>query len=122
MGGPVKTNDEKAAARRRLYSSPAWKALRRRALKRAGFRCEECGTAARRLSCHHVQAVSEGGPEVPELDGVQILCWPCHSKEHRELNRRTAVRWWRPGKKSTNATKDVLAGMRRQAKSEQVAL
>lgn len=59
-----------------------WDALRAAALDRDGHRCTvarliggECST---RLDVHHLIPVSEGGPVLPDLDGVVTVCATHH--------------------------------------------
>ena len=65
---------------RPIYRSRAWQALRAEALRRAGWRCAHCGGYAREV--HHKVPVAQGGPEIPGLTGVLVLCKDCHVREH----------------------------------------
>lgn len=55
-----------------------WDALRAAALARDANRCTVArlfgGHCTPRLDVHHVIPVSEGGPELPSLDGVLTAC------------------------------------------------
>ena len=65
----------------RIYiHSPAWKARRERAIRRAGNRCQVCGER-KRLQVHHVSYANLGH----ELDeDLTVMCFGCHF----------AVTWW----------------------------
>jgi len=56
-----------------------WNELRKQALERAGYRCEQCGRTGR-LHVHHIIPVSEGGSH--DLSNLMVLCPHCHSKMH----------------------------------------
>lgn len=77
-----------------LYRTPEWIDLRARALARDGHRCTVArilgGACSARLDVHHLIPVSEGGPELPDLDGVVTTC----SKHHPTLEalRRFVLR------------------------------
>jgi hypothetical protein len=59
-------------------NSPQWGQRRREALRRAGYRCIECG-ATEGLEVHHL-TYERLGYERPE--DLTVLCNPCHAKEH----------------------------------------
>ena len=55
-----------------IYGTAAWKRLRRAALQAANWRCARChryGTEA-----HHLVPLASGGPALPPLAGLEILC------------------------------------------------
>jgi 5-methylcytosine-specific restriction endonuclease McrA len=60
--------------------------VRRAALKRARYRCERCGEQEQ-LEVHHI-----GNRQDRSLFNAQVLCVPCHSKEHRERRLLTFKR------------------------------
>jgi 5-methylcytosine-specific restriction endonuclease McrA len=64
-----------------------WRALRLEALRRDGFRCQDCG-ARGRLEVHHVRSVREA-PELGfDLANLKSLCPSCHVREtRRELGQ-----------------------------------
>lgn len=49
------------------------------AMKRAGYRCERCGSRVP-LQCHHVVFRSHGRVDSP--GNLKVLCLRCHEKEH----------------------------------------
>ena len=63
------------------YSTRAWQGLRKLALDRDGWRCQQCGKAGR-LEVDHVVAVRDGG-EFWQLSNLQSLCRRCHLKKTR---------------------------------------
>jgi hypothetical protein len=72
----------------RIYlKSSQWQARRERELRRAGRRCEKCGTAATRtakgnwagLNVHHL-TYERLGNETP--GDLIVLCRSCHEQEH----------------------------------------
>jgi 5-methylcytosine-specific restriction endonuclease McrA len=67
-------------------SITSWGSVRREVLRRDGHTCQDCGLVARKigsyqteegLEVHHIQPVSEGGPEFDEENCV-TLCHACH--------------------------------------------
>ena len=57
----------------------AGKWSKRKALKRAGYRCAECG-ATQDLQVHHIVPVSVGGGD--NQRNLQVLCDKCHRRAH----------------------------------------
>ncbi len=47
---------------------------------RAGNKCERCGCTNAGLHVHHKRPVCEGGTN--DLEGLELLCGPCHSGHH----------------------------------------
>ena len=73
------------------HHSPAWKAVRRRALERDGFRCVKCGRMGD-LEVHHHDRRSA---KFYDLDAVVTLCRRHHIEAHvgerRKLDPRRAA-------------------------------
>ena len=68
-----------------------WQTARRRAIKRADWRCERC-TAPGRLEVHHIEPLHKGG-EPFDMTNLQVLCRNCHIEvEHGEQS--AAYREW----------------------------
>lgn len=69
-----------------LYHSPAWRELRDAALARDGNRCTVArllgGRCSPLLHAHHLVPVGEGGPHLPDLDGVITTCARHHPRLH----------------------------------------
>jgi hypothetical protein len=65
-----------------LYSTAEWLDLSARAKARDGHRCTVArllgGPCSDTLHAHHLIPVSEGGPELPDLDGVITACASHH--------------------------------------------
>jgi 5-methylcytosine-specific restriction endonuclease McrA len=100
-GTPLpRENRARKAKRKAEYQaflrSPEWKAIRKGALERAGYRCEElipnplarrergvslmrC-TATRRLTVHHMTYARFGGRELPR--DLKTLCKEHHDARH----------------------------------------
>ncbi|MYA88737.1 MAG: HNH endonuclease [Boseongicola sp. SB0662_bin_57] len=69
------------ATNRKDAKGGKWRRARRRAIRRAGNRCERCG-APPPLQVHHKTPLSEGGhPRDPE--NLQALCPSCHGTFHQ---------------------------------------
>lgn len=87
---------------RDLYHTAAWRKLREAALRRDGNRCGigrllggECSGV---LMVHHLVPVNEGGPLLPELDGVLTVCASHHPRLHafrRAVLTRSEPSWKR---------------------------
>jgi len=60
-------------------ASPAWKKKRQEAFKSHGRTCQRCGKRARRLHVHHKTYRRLFREEMADLE---VLCIPCHKKEH----------------------------------------
>ena len=58
-----------------------WERFRRRLLDARGWRCERCGLAGK-LEVHHKRPLQEGGTAF-DPENCEILCAPCHIREHR---------------------------------------
>ena len=76
-----------------FYKSRAWRQLRREALQRDHYLCQDCMAAKARgemirpraaTVVHHMQPV-ELRPDLSlDLDNLISLCDPCHNKRHPE--------------------------------------
>jgi len=67
---------------RHVLRSRRWPALRQQALRRDGFACVECG-ARGRLEVDHIKPVRTHPHLAWELDNLQTLCGPCHTRKTR---------------------------------------
>lgn len=65
-----------------IYRTPQWQALRFKAKRRDGWKCVKCGTAGR-LEVDHVKPIRTHPELAYELDNLQSLCVPCHSRKTR---------------------------------------
>lgn len=59
--------------------SRAWLWIRKRALHRAGYKCERC-RSHEHLHVHHKTYARFGGNELPE--DLMVLCVDCHTVQH----------------------------------------
>jgi 5-methylcytosine-specific restriction endonuclease McrA len=66
----------------RVLRDRRWPALRQAALRRDDYRCRSCG-ARGRLEVDHVRPVRDAPELAFELDNLQSLCGPCHSRKTR---------------------------------------
>lgn len=80
--GLNRKRSEWAAYSKRVTKSQRWKALRKQALKRDGFRCVQC-PERRRLEVDHIQPVRTH-PELSfVLSNLQTLCGRHHAQKTR---------------------------------------
>lgn len=61
----------------RATSSPGWRAMRERVLRRDGRRCHYCGDLAETVD--HVVPASEGGTN--DMTNLVAACWPCNRRK-----------------------------------------
>ena len=74
------------------YQTPEHRAWRMHVLKRAGFKCENCGAQFRTLYADHIHEIKDGGSLLDPANG-QCLCGQCHNtKTIRERKARLAKR------------------------------
>jgi len=72
-----------------FYWSSEWKALRRAALQRANWRCENCGwpvDGPGQAHCDHIEEVKVRPELALELSNVRILCRACHNASHNRTH------------------------------------
>ena len=69
-----------------IYSTAAWKSLRLAALQAGGWRCSRCRRYGN--EAHHLVPLASGGPVLPPLAGLEILCRRCHLENHKPSARR----------------------------------
>ena len=70
---------------REVYRTREWALLRLAKLRSTNWRCEQCGKYAREV--HHLVPLHAGGPALPPLDGLRVLCRVCHHGIHRTARR-----------------------------------
>ena len=86
-----------------------WRKVRRRVLKRAGWRCEKCGKPGGPFEVDHVRPMKRGG-DAWDMANLQALCRrPCHADKTREENRG------RPRTAGERAWRDLVAEFRGEA-------
>lgn len=84
--------------KQRIYNSKEWRALRTAKLERDPL-CEECKRRDKWVSAtcvHHIIPIETAHTfedmkrlAFCGLDGLQSLCYQCHSDIHKELNSRS---------------------------------
>ena len=63
--------------------SSEWLVLRKQALERAEFSCEDCGKTGVPLQVHHIEYPKSF--EDDSVDNLVVLCEMCHFKEHNRV-------------------------------------
>jgi 5-methylcytosine-specific restriction protein A len=74
----VKRKAKKKAKYAAHLRSPSFRALRKQAFERDGYRCVDCG-AEEQLQCDH-ETYARFGREL--LEDVVTRCKPCHMRRH----------------------------------------
>jgi len=59
-----------------------WESIRKKALKRDGYQCGNCGST-NRLHVHHIVPLSKDGTN--NLSNLRTLCEGCHKKLHPHM-------------------------------------
>ena len=77
---PTEFDDEKPRRIKRYSKNPV---LYYKALAKAGWKCELCGSDIR-LNIHHKDKIHENHT----LNNLQVLCWNCHKRQHWEGKRK----------------------------------
>jgi len=69
---------------------PDWNVRREYIVRKAGFKCEDCGESEDILDVHHLQPLAKGGNHARE--NLIALCRSCHAEYHKnhELGRPDA--------------------------------
>lgn len=93
------------AQKKRFYKSKAWQIVRRAALMRDNFECQECKRLGRvttidpridkhkQLDVDHVLEIEEYPEKALELDNLRTLCVRCHNDKHGRVFKRQPRRW-----------------------------
>ena len=69
-------------------SGRRWRAVKRQAHERDGWRCRAPGCAkAGALEAHHIVAIEDGG-EPYDLDNILSYCRGCHIAHHRRQRQQ----------------------------------
>lgn len=63
-----------------LLRDPRWQRKRLEIMRRANFRCEDCGSDRRTLNVHHERY--DGLPWESPGDALACLCEGCHERRH----------------------------------------
>ena len=64
-----------------VLDKETWKRIRRRELRRAGYKCEICGYRGKGLHCHEIWEYDDE-KKIQRLVGYKILCERCHLAHH----------------------------------------
>lgn len=79
---PCLSNEYKIMPYKEYLQTDHWKQTRKKALKKAKYKCELCGSKEN-LNAHH-KTYERKGNELPE--DLIVLCEICHSTHHNKLN------------------------------------
>lgn len=67
-----------------VYRSKRWKSVRFLTKRRDGWKCVKCGASGVRLEVDHIKAIRDAPDLAYDMDNLQTLCVPCHSRKTRE--------------------------------------
>ena len=73
-----------------FYSSPEWRALRRRVVARDGYACVLCGTSVRgkgQSRVDHVESIKARPDLALSAANCRTLCAPCDNRRHSSKGR-----------------------------------
>ena len=71
---------------RNIYRSKRWQIVRRKVIKRDGYRCRSCGRAGR-LEVDHLVPIAQGGDPF-DMSNLESKCRACHIGKTRNQNRQ----------------------------------
>lgn len=75
---------------RKVYVSNRWVKVRKIALERDNYLCQDCvenKSISNASEVHHIKPLDVGG-EAYDLDNLISLCHECHMKRHSELDKK----------------------------------
>lgn len=78
-----------------FYDTPAWKAVRRLALIRDGYRCTVCGCCVRgkgQARVDHIHGITERPDLALALSNLRTLCPACDNQAHREKRSNDKIK------------------------------
>lgn len=81
MGDPGRKKE--TLKKQGFYQKAAWRRLRRQALERDHYLCQECLRHRRftkATEVHHKKPVEKYPELALELDNLESLCWTCHEQ------------------------------------------
>lgn len=93
IAGPKKPKVVSKIRRTKLQAYTAdWDAISALVKKRAGYKCQKCGTTEGPFEADHIIPVAKGGLTV--LFNLACLCWKCHSKRagHKHLFKKRIMK------------------------------
>ena len=73
-----------------IYSSSAWKKIRRVALTRANGLCEQCmkqGKISYVEDVHHIIPIKDDIKKAYDISNLICLCRSCHIEAHKSIDR-----------------------------------
>lgn len=73
------------------YTSAKWKRVRSTALRRDGYRCQECrryGKYVEATVVHHKKHADEHPELAYDIENLVSLCTACHEKAHPEKGNK----------------------------------
>lgn len=71
----------------KFYHSKAWKLVRKQALARDHYLCQEClrqGIVRTANTVHHIIPIKDDFKKRLKLDNLETICLEHHNQEHRE--------------------------------------
>ena len=76
-----------------FYHKPAWRKIRRQALQRDHYLCQNClrsGKITQATEVHHIMELESFPSLALELSNLESLCWQCHedtkhTKDHPHI-------------------------------------
>jgi Restriction endonuclease len=90
---------------------PDWGVRKKRALRTAGYRCEDCGAHDHTLDVHHIVPIANHSD-----DNLLALCSSCHAAYHR--NRELGRIDPQGNRKTYSAVKDALLELAIEEKTD----
>lgn len=82
-GGLEKNASKNDLKKQGFYHTPAWRSLRRLALQRDHYLCQNCLRQKRiekATEVHHVKPIADYPELALTLDNLESLCWSCHEQ------------------------------------------
>jgi 5-methylcytosine-specific restriction protein A len=76
-----------------FYHTPAWRKIRKLALQRDHYLCQECLKAdkiTRATEVHHIETANDNPDKALTLDNLVSLCWDCHEKTKTKKKMKNA--------------------------------
>lgn len=80
-----------------FYHKPAWRRMRKQALQRDHYLCQEClrsGKITQATEVHHIMDLEHFPSLALEISNLESLCWQCHeqTKQHKAVPSIPGVR------------------------------
>lgn len=80
-----------------FYHKPAWRRMRKQALQRDHYLCQEClrsGKITQATEVHHIMDLEHFPSLALEISNLESLCWNCHeeTKQHKAVPYIPGVR------------------------------